>query len=100
MSVILYKNHIPLANLENEIRERLVNNQSGSFIYIVPTRRKVRELQREFLKITPEETSPSFNLFTLETFAIKLHQIYCEPKLILTPTTQAVFFTQLIKKTD
>jgi hypothetical protein len=86
MPVILYKDHTPLANLDNEIYERLVNNQSDSFIYIVPTRRKVRELQRELLQITPEETSPAFNLFTLETFAIKLHQIYCEPKLILTPS--------------
>jgi ATP-dependent helicase/DNAse subunit B len=100
MSVILYKNHISLANLDNEIHERLANNQSNSFIYIVPTRRKVRELQREFIKIIPGATSPAFNLFTLETFAIKLHQIYCKPKLILTPTTQAVVFTQLIKKNE
>ncbi len=100
MSVILSKNNIPFRSFEDELTDRLIKNQPDSFIYIVPTRRKVRELQREFLNKSTAATSSAFNLFTLETFATKLHQIYCKPKLILNPTNQVTLFAEVIRKIE
>jgi ATP-dependent helicase/nuclease subunit B len=97
MAVILYKNRPPLSDIESDISRRLSENKSESFLYIVPTRRKVRELQREFLKSNSSAASPAFNTFTLGTFAAKLHQIYCREKLVLSPSMQAVLFNEVIK---
>lgn len=97
MPIILYKNCGPIENVYNEVYKIIKNQEYDSFILIVPTRRKVRELQRELLKISSNTTSPAFNLFTLETFAIKLYEIFFPPLKYLNATTQAILFEQAIK---
>jgi ATP-dependent helicase/nuclease subunit B len=100
MPVILYKSHKPITEIEAEILERIKKNQPDSFVYVVPTRRKVRELQRDLLRKFSRNTSSAVNIFTLGTFASRLHEIYCKPKLSLTPTTQAIIFAEAIRITE
>lgn len=97
MPVILYKNLSLISDIQAEIKQRIRLNKADTFIFIVPTRRKVRELQREFLKLAPNSTASAFNIFTLETFAAELYNIFCSPKLILNSTTQAVIFENAIR---
>lgn len=97
MPVILYKNFSLVPDIQAEIKLRITLNQANTFIFIVPTRRKVRELQREFLKLAPNSTASAFNIFTLETFAAELHNLFSSPKRFLTATTQAVIFENAIR---
>ncbi|MFH2004451.1 MAG: PD-(D/E)XK nuclease family protein [Bacteroidota bacterium] len=100
MPVILYKNHPLVTDLQSEIHKRIANNHNDTFIYIVPTRRKVRELQRELLKIPANRTAPAFELFTLETFATELYSLFSSPKLLLSMPTQAVLFGEAIRNKE
>ncbi|MDI6804845.1 MAG: exodeoxyribonuclease V subunit gamma [Bacteroidota bacterium] len=97
MPVILYKNFSLVSDIQAEIKRRITISQADTFIFIVPTRRKGRELQREFLKLAPNNTASAFNIFTLENFAAELHNIFCSPKKFLTATTQAVIFENAIR---
>ncbi|MDP2208615.1 MAG: exodeoxyribonuclease V subunit gamma [Bacteroidota bacterium] len=97
MPVILYKNFSLVSDIQAEIKQRIAHNKADTFIFIVPTRRKVRELQREFLKLAPNSTASAFNIFTLENFAAELHTVFCSPKKFLTATTQAVIFENAIR---
>lgn len=97
MPVILYKNFSLISDIQAEINQRITLNKADTFIFIVPTRRKVRELQREFLKLAPKSTASAFNIFTLETFAAELYNLFCSPKKFLTATTQAVIFENAIR---
>lgn len=97
MPVILYKNSSLVSDIQAEIKQRISKGEDDTFVLIVPTRRKVRELQREFLKPAPNHTASAFNIFTLENFATELHSLFCSPKKFLTPTTQAVIFENAIR---
>lgn len=91
MPVLLTKKYPKsIQNIDTEIRERLQRNEADTFISVVPTKRKLRELQRELLHIVPVETSPAFHLFTLETLAARLYSLTCSPKQIVTGPAQAV----------
>jgi len=69
-----------------------------SFVYIVPTRRKIRELQREFLSYAPGNVAPEFNFFTLELFARKLYfsSGVEKPKRLISETIQGLVFQMAI----
>ncbi len=97
MSILLKKNFpASIVRVEGEIHERLKNRDQDSFIYIVPTKRKLRDLQRAFLRVVPEGTAPAFPLFTLETLAARIHELLCAPKLTLSGPTQSVLMHQAI----
>ncbi len=52
-----------------EINSRLSSKEYNSFIYVVPTRRKIRYLTRELIEQTPDKTIPHLNLFTIGDLA-------------------------------
>lgn len=52
-----------------EIHQRISNKDFFSFIYVVPTRRKVRYLTRELIEFAPEKAIPQLNLFTIGDLA-------------------------------
>lgn len=52
-----------------EIYQRISNKDFFSFIYVVPTRRKVRYLTRELIEFAPEKAIPQLNLFTIGDLA-------------------------------
>lgn len=97
MPIILYKNCQIEEDLYSDIYRRIKDGKYDSFILIVPTRRKVRELQRELLSFAEKYSSPALNLFTLATFAAKLGEIFLPPMIQLNETTQAIVFEQAIK---
>mgnify|MGYP000380341207 CR=1 FL=1 len=97
MPVILtkkYQNQIE--NISEEVVARLANNDYKSFIYIAPTKRKIRQLQREFLNTVPSRIAPAFNLFTLETLAAQVYQIVCPPRRHISAPEQAVLIDEAI----
>ena len=101
MPVILKKNcHAQFEDIDTEVRRRLQKGETHSFIYIAPTKRKVRELQREFLSLTPGLAAPAFYLHTLETLAAQLHQYICLPKRFVTGPIQAVLMNEAIQYSD
>ncbi len=100
MPVILFKNHPFVNDLQTEVHQCIANNQNDRFIYIVPTRRKVRELQRELLRKHSNQTAPAFEIFTLETFATEMYSLFSSPKLLLNISTQAVLFGEAIRNKE
>ena len=97
MSVLLKKNFRgSVAGVSGEIRRRLGCHEKDSFLYIVPTKRKLRELQREFLQVIPYRTAPLFQLYTLETLASRFHTALCVPKRVLTGPAQSVLVHQAV----
>lgn len=92
MPVLLTKNYTGSAlDFETEIHDRVRRGEAGSFFYVVPTKRKVRELQRELLHLRPNKVNPAFHLFTLETLAFQLFSLMCSPRRVLAGPSQALF---------
>lgn len=85
-------------DVREEIKSRIERGEFKSFIYIVPTRRKIRELQREFLSYAPGNIAPELNLFTLELFARKLYfsSGVEKPKRLISETIQGLVFQMVI----
>ena len=85
-------------DVRREIRSRVERGDFKSFVYIVPTRRKIRELQREFLSYAPGNVAPEFNFFTLELFARKLYfsSGVEKPKRLISETIQGLVFQMAI----
>ncbi|MGB9665669.1 MAG: hypothetical protein ACPL25_12240, partial [Ignavibacteria bacterium] len=53
----------------DEINSRLKRQDFFSFIYVVPTRRKVRYLIRELTELSPNKATPRLNIFTIGDLA-------------------------------
>ena len=99
MPVILKKNYKELIeDIDAEVHRRLRRGETNSFIYIAPTKRKIRDLQREFLRLTPHGVSPTPYLFTLETLASQLHSIVCDSRCHISGTVQAVLMSEAVHK--
>ncbi|MCX8057600.1 MAG: exodeoxyribonuclease V subunit gamma [Ignavibacteria bacterium] len=52
-----------------EVQRRIREGKFSSFIYVVPTRRKVRYLIRELIELAPNKATPKLNLFTIGDLA-------------------------------
>jgi len=101
MAVLLRKNyHAPRTDIDAEIRRRLQGRESATFIYIVPTKRKIRELQRSFLAEVPGSVAPSFGLYTFETLAAALHAMMNPPKRVVRSAVQAVLLLEAIRSVE
>ena len=98
MAVVLLKN-LPgfPGSPEGEIAARLAAGRNESFFYVAPTRRKVRELQREFLSRCPSGVSGPFQVFTLETLAAAICSLLLPPRRLLSPQLQAAFVQEAIR---
>ena len=97
MPVILKKNYQESKeDIEVEVHRRLKRGETNSFIYIAPTKRKIRDLQREFLRMTPHGASPAPFLFTLETLTAQLHSLICPPRRYISGTVQAVLMNEAV----
>ena len=89
-----------IADVESEIYQRLLHGDVHSFLCIVPTKRKVRELQREFLNSVPRGFAPAFSLFTLETLAAELFSLLCPPRRFVSGPMQAVLMQEAIRSLE
>jgi ATP-dependent helicase/nuclease subunit B len=84
--------------LRSIVRQKLEGGDPASFVVIVPTNRKVRELQRSLLKLAPGGTSPSFQLFTLERFAKLLHRAACPSRYEVSPSIKSILFEDSVRE--
>jgi ATP-dependent helicase/nuclease subunit B len=101
MPVLLRKQYdTPVISIEDEIHRRLQRGETDSFIYVVPTKRKLRDLQRDFLKEVPGGIAPAFFLFTLETLASRLYSILLPPKRFIAGPAQAVLMNEAIHSVE
>src|SRR5713101_613369 len=99
MPVLLTKKYSnPIRTIDEEIHRRLQRGETETFLYVVPTKRKLRELQRELLHIVPIRTSPGIHLFTLETLATRLYAISCTPKQVVSGPAQAVLLYKAFER--
>ncbi|MFN3135851.1 MAG: hypothetical protein ACK44H_09825, partial [Candidatus Kryptonium sp.] len=95
MSVILsFPPGKRVADIKREIESRIKAGEFDTFIYIVPTRRKIRELRRELLEFSDSGVMPEINLFTLELFAQRLYYSAKleKPKRLISDTIQSLLF--------
>jgi len=67
MPITLVKGSSILASFDRIAEERLKAGRYGSFVVVVPTRRRIRELNRLFIRQTPGAAAGAFPLFTLGT---------------------------------
>jgi ATP-dependent helicase/nuclease subunit B len=101
MPVLLTKNiERSLRDVNEEIHRRLQRGESASFIYVVPTKRKVRDLQREFLRYVPGTVAPAFHLFTFETLAAELYSLLPRQQRIVSGPVQAVIMNEAIRSVE
>jgi ATP-dependent helicase/nuclease subunit B len=99
MPVVLRKNFggTP-TDIDEEVKKRLRADAGSSFFFVAPTRRKVRELQREFLHHVPGNIAPAFYLFTLETLAQSLCKLMLPPRRAVSGPAQALLVHQAIQR--
>lgn len=83
-----------VADIKKEIERRIRAGKFDTFVYIVPTRRKIRELRRELLEFSNNGVMPEINLFTLELFARRLYYSANleKPKRLISETIQSLLF--------
>ena len=81
----------------DDIPARITDGRAGSFFLVVPTRRKIRDAQRDLLHHAPGGTMPALRLFTLETLAAELCRLLVPPKRLLSPHMQAAFVQEAIR---
>jgi ATP-dependent helicase/nuclease subunit B len=101
MPVILTKRYdAPITDVEPELHRRIKAGRADTFFYVVPTRRKLRDLQRDFLRYTDNGVASAFNLFTLETLALTLHSISLPeaPKRPIAGPLQAVLVNEAMRR--
>jgi ATP-dependent helicase/nuclease subunit B len=99
MAVLLTRRYtLPLERVEETVFARLREGDVSSTIYVVPTKRKLRDLQRECLKAIPSRIAPSLNLFTLETLASALAALHAPPRFVVSGPTLAVLMQNALKR--
>ncbi len=95
MSIILnFPADKRVIDIRQEIESRIKSGKIDSFIYIVPTKRKIRELKRRFIELSKANAISELNLFTLELFAKKLYLAtkLQKPKRLISDTIQSLVF--------
>src|ERR1041384_2686550 len=97
MPVLLKKNYSrPAGDVQAEISRRLGAGEGETFLYIVPTKRKLRDVRREFLQEVPGGIAPAFHLFTLETLAARLFSLLCPPRRVIAGPAQSVLMNEAV----
>jgi ATP-dependent helicase/nuclease subunit B len=82
--------------MEEELSSRVRRKKGTSFIAVVPTKRRVRDLQRALLDCAPGGVSPPFYLFTLSLLARQLYGAACASKRPVQGPIQAVIVEEAI----
>jgi ATP-dependent helicase/nuclease subunit B len=80
-----------------DVGARIEEGRARSFFLVVPTRRKIRDAQRELLLRSPEGATPALRIFTLETLAAEICRLLVPPKRLLSPQMQAAFVQEAIR---
>jgi ATP-dependent helicase/DNAse subunit B len=95
MPVILQ--HGSLAS-PRSIEERLAGPVFDDLVVIVPTRRRIRHLVREVMRLTGNPVTPAFPFYTLESFATRLYQGSGAPHRLVSGPLQTLLFEAAVRK--
>jgi ATP-dependent helicase/nuclease subunit B len=79
------------------IEERLAGPVFDDLVVIVPTRRRIRHLVREVLRLTGNPVTPSFPFYTLESFATSLYQRTSAPARLIGGPLQTLLFEAAVR---
>lgn len=96
MAIVLKRNFdgIPTDDFLPEVRKRSETSSGAyDFIYIVPTRRRVRELQRE---LVTGVTFGKLPIYTLELFARELFMMMSTGRRVISPSMQGMIAGRVI----
>lgn len=102
MAIILTRNFDgpAIADFAGEVRRRAFSAaRSGvyDFIYIVPTRRRVRELQRE---LVTDVTFGKLPIYTLELFAHEIFVLMSTGRRVITPSMQGIIVGRVLAENE
>ena len=70
--MILTKNKIKKFDVDFEIDQRIKSDRLSQLLIIVPTNRKIRDLKKEIITLSPKNATGKINLETLSTLFTKL----------------------------
>lgn len=102
MAIILTRNFdgSPVTDFPGEVRKRAAAAAATGafdFIYIVPTRRRVRELQRE---LVTDVTFGKLPVYTLELFAREIFLLMSTGNREITPSMQGMLAGRVLAEND
>ncbi len=102
MAIILTRNFeaAPAADFVEAVSKRAAaaaGTGQYDFIYIVPTRRRVRELQRE---LVTDVTFGKLPLYTLELFAHELFALTPSARRVISPSMQGMIVSEILSQGD
>lgn len=70
--MILTNSKLKSAGIATLKNEKITSGKANELLVIVPTNRRVRNLKKEFIDISPNNSSGKLNIETLTTFSIKI----------------------------
>ncbi len=94
MPVILQHGTLPSPR---PIEERLARPVFDDLVVIVPTRRRIRHLVREVMRLTGNPVTPAFPFYTLESFAASLYQRTSAPARLISGPLQTLLFEAAVR---
>lgn len=83
-----------------EINSRLRKEDFFSFIYVVPTRRKVRYLIRELTELAPNKATPRLNIFTIGDLAEEIFKSKFIGWTKISSSLQYFLIKKILSETD
>lgn len=87
-------------NPVDEINSRLKQQDFFSFIYVVPTRRKVRYLVRELTELSPNKATPRLNIFTIGDLAEEIFKSKFTGWTKITSSLQYFLIKKILSETE
>ncbi len=83
-----------------EINLRISREDFSSFIYVVPTRRKVRYLTRDLIEIAPNKATPRLNLFTIGDLAEEIFKSHFSTHKRISSSLQFFLIKKILSELD
>ncbi len=97
---IYSKSYDPDLNPFSTINNRINNEDYFSFIYVVPTRRKVRYLIRELIELSPKRLIPELHLFTIGDLAEEIFKGKFKSLTKISSSLQFFLIKKLLKEIE
>jgi len=80
------------------LRDLLERSRLDSLLIVVPTRRRIRHVSREVLRLADRGVSPALPIHTLETLATSLFQLSPRARRMISTALQTLLFDRAIRE--
>ncbi|MEW6511787.1 MAG: PD-(D/E)XK nuclease family protein [Bacteroidota bacterium] len=94
MPVILQHGESPPALL---FEDRVRQSRMEGCLVIVPTRRRVRHMMREIMRLTPGAVAPALPLHTLESFCRSLYNVSPDARHVVEGPARTLLFQEAVR---